>query len=163
MNNKNRCKHLLVAGLCFLPLSSHAGSGTVELHLAATLNMHAVEMGESTVTVSEGKGRLTFRHSSGLPFVDGESGTVRYVGFSKTQPSGLELEADGVATFSEEDTLLLVFLRTPDDPGTSGEGNLQLAGGTGRFVGMGGQCRYAEDEAHVTIANCEWVQSFPYR
>ncbi len=164
MNKRNRFACLVAAGHCSLsPLACHAGSGTVELRLAASMNAYAVEMGESTVTATVGKGKVTFSRSSGAPFSNSDVGTVELVGFSKTQPSGLELEADGVATFSGEDTLLLLFQRTADDLGTSGEGNLLLAGGTGRFVGVDGHCRYFTDPANVTVATCEWVQSYPYR
>jgi hypothetical protein len=79
------------------------------------------------------------------------------------------LEADGVATFSSEDTLLLLFKRQSGDlaAGTSGEGTLHLAGGSGRFAGVNGQCKYKVDNLpgnwNVTIAKCEWNYSFPYR
>ena len=86
--------------------------------------------------------------------------TASWSSFSKT----LELEADGVATFSEEDTLLLLFRRRAEDPGTSGEGNLQLTGGTGHFAGISGNCRYKMDPAagdeDLTVAKCQWVYSF---
>ena len=159
---------LAVAGLCCLaPASGHAESGTVDLVLTTTAKAYTVEMGESTVTASEGKGTLKITRSGGRLFVEGASATVQFVSFSKTQPSGLELEADGVATFNEDDTLLLLFQRRAEDPGTSGEGNLQFAGGTGRFAGVGGQCRYkmdhAADDKDVTVAKCQWVYSFPYR
>lgn len=159
---------LAMTGVCiFSAAPVHAASGTVDLVLDVRAKTYAVQMGESTVTASAGNGTLVFSHSSGRPFVDDESAAVEYVGFSRTTPSGLELEADGVATFPAEDTLLLVFRRRPDDPGTSGEGNLQFAGGTGRFAGIGAQCRYrterAAEDREVTVARCQWVYSFPYR
>ncbi|MEO8157875.1 MAG: hypothetical protein ABI648_08765 [Betaproteobacteria bacterium] len=168
MNPEKRLLRLAVAGVCVLAAASvHAASGTVDLVLDAKAKTYAVQMDESTVTASAGNGTLVFSHSSGRPFVDDESAVVEYVGFSRTTPSGLELEADGVATFSAEDTLLLVFRRGSDDSGTSGEGNLQFTGGTGRFAGIAAQCRYrtdhAADDREVTVARCQWVYSFPYR
>ena len=165
---KNGFVSFVVAGVCCLVSApGHAENGTVDLVLTTTAKAFAVEMGESTVTASGGNGTLKITRSSGRSFVEGASATVQYVSFSKTQPSGLELEADGVATFSEEDTLLLLFQRRSDDPGTSGEGNMQFAGGTGRFAGISGQCRYkmdrVSDGANVTVAKCQWVYSFPYR
>ena len=155
-----------VLGL-FVPVAGQAASGTVEVVLSSNLNVYAVQMGESIVTATGGKGKLTFAHSTGRPFVDGASATVELASFSKTTPSGLELEADGLATFSEEDTLLLLFERRSDDLGTSDEGNLSLAGGTGQFAGITGQCRYKmenrADDANLTTANCRWVYQFPYR
>ena len=157
----------VVGVCCLVSAPGHAASGTVDLVLTTTAKAFAVEMGESTVTASGGNGKLTFAHSSGRPFEEGASATVQFVSFSKTQPSGLELEADGVATFSEDDTLLLLFQRRAEDPGTSGEGTLQFTGGTGRFAGISGQCRYkmdhSPDDKDVTVAKCQWVYSFPYR
>jgi len=157
-----------LAGLCSLAsVPGRAESGTVDLVLTTTAKTFVVEMGESTVTASGGNGSLKITRSSGRSFVEGASATVQYVSFSKTQPSGLELEADAIATFSEEDTLLLLFQRRSDDPGTSGEGNMQFIGGTGRFAGVSGQCRYKMDKvpgnANVTVARCQWAYSFPYR
>jgi len=105
-------------------------------------------------------------HSSGRPFVEGASGTVQYASFSKNTPSGFELEADGVVTFSSEDTLLLLFERRLDDPGTSGDGTLRLMGGSGRFAGVNGQCQYKMDDLSGdwnVIAKCQWLYTFPYR
>ena len=168
MKKRNGFVNLAVAGLCSLAsVPGHAENGTVDLILTTTAKVFAVEMGESTVTASGGNGTLKITRSSGRSFVEGASATVQYVSFSKTQPSGLELEADGVATFSPEDTLLLLFQRGSDDPGTSGEGNIKFTGGTGRFAGISGQCRYkmdhSPDDKDVTVAKCQWVYSFPYR
>ena len=168
MNKKSSLVGVIAAGLfCLAIVPSHAASGTVDLVISTTSRAYVVQMGESTVTASEGSGKLTFVNSTGSSFPEGANATVKIVGFSKTQPSGLELEADGVATFNEEDTLLLLFQRRAEDLGTSGEGNLELAGGTGRYAGVGGQCRYKtdqqSDEASVTIAKCQWAYSFPYR
>src|SRR6267142_6173345 len=103
-----------------------AESGSVDIVLAAVSNVYAVQMEDTTVTARGGNGTVTFVRSSGAPFVEGASATVQYASFSKKTPSGFELEADGIATFSSEDTLLLLFERRSDDPGTSGEGTLHL-------------------------------------
>ena len=167
MNNRNGLASCAIAGLfCLASLASHAESGNVDLVMNVTAKVYSVEMGESTVTARAGDGKLVFRHGSGRAFVDNASATVQYVSFSRTTPSGLELEADGVATFSPDDTLLLVFERHADDLGTSNEGSLQLTGGTGRFAGISGHCRYETDDAPAdwnVRAKCQWVYSFPYR
>jgi hypothetical protein len=155
------------AGLCSLvPAPGHAESGTAEIALSFKSNVYAVQMGETTVTASGGDGTLTFIHGSARPFVEGASAPVQYASFAKNTPSGLELEADGVATFSPDDTLLLLFERRSDDIGTSGEGKLRLMGGSGRFAGIDGQCKYKANDVSGdwnVIANCEWLFLFPYR
>ncbi|MEO8007968.1 MAG: hypothetical protein ABI728_05540 [Betaproteobacteria bacterium] len=168
MKKNNEFGWFVALGL--LPLVSaacHAASGTVDFSLSANVNVYAVEMGDTIVTARGGNGTVTFIHSSGRPFVEGASATVQYASFSKKTPSGLELEADAVATFSSEDTLLMLFVRHPADPGTSGEGTVHLMGGSGRFAGISGQCKYKMDDPpgawNVTVAQCQWVYSFPYR
>lgn len=158
----------VAAGLCSLvSLPGHAEGGTLDIVLSANANVYAVQMGDTIVTARGGDGTVKFFHSSGRPFVEGDSATVHYASFSKKTPSGFELEADGVATFSSEDTLLLLFERRSGDPGTSGEGTLHLMGGSGRFAGVSGECKYRMDdlpgEWNVTVAKCQWLYSFPYR
>jgi len=168
MKKKNRrLACFFVAGfLLFCSLPGYAASGTVDMVISAKCSAFTVQMGETTVTASGGSGTLTFLHSSGRPFVEGSSATLQYASFARNTPSGLELEADGLATFTEDDTLLLLFERRSDSPGSSGEGTLRLTGGTGRFAGVDGQCKYkAEnlpDEWNL-VANCQWLFSFPYR
>ncbi|MFL6581467.1 MAG: hypothetical protein ACJ8G2_12060 [Burkholderiales bacterium] len=167
MNNRNGFVSCAMAGICcFSSAASHAEGGNVDLVINATAKVYAVQMGESTVTARAGDGKLMFRHGSGRAFADSGGASVQYVGFSRTTPSGLELEADGVATFSPDDTLLLVFQRHADDLGTSNEGSLELTGGTGRFAGISGHCRYQTDNSPHdwnVLAKCQWVYSFPYR
>jgi len=147
----------------------YADRGEVDIVLAAVSNVYSVQMEDTTVTARGGNGTITFVHSSGAPFVEGSSATVQYASFSRKTPSGFELEADGVATFISGDTLLLIFKRRSGDlaAGTSGEGTLHLAGGSGRFAGVSGECTYKVDNLpanwNVTIAKCEWNYSFPYR
>src|SRR5258706_262417 len=167
MKKNNGFFCFVAAGLYSLvSVPSHAESGTVDIVLAANSNVYAVQMGDTTVTAMGGNGTVTFIHSSGRPFVEGAIATVQYASFSKKTPSGFELEADGIATFSSEDTLLLLFERRSDDPGTSGEGTLHLTGGSGRFAGVNGQCKYKMDSPPgdwSVIAKCQWLYSFPYR
>ena len=119
--------YFVAIGLCAIaPASGHAESGTVDIVLSAKPNVYAIQMGDTMVTASGGDGTLTFVHSSGRPFVEGTSAPVRYASFSKDTPSGLELEADGVATFSPDDTLLLLFERKSSDIGTPNSEGLSL-------------------------------------
>jgi hypothetical protein len=168
--NKNTLMYVIAAGcLCLASAPGCADTGTVEMVLAAMANVYSVQMDETTVTARGGGGTLTFVRSSGAPFVEGLSAAVQFASFSKKTPSGFELEADAVATFSSGDTLLLLFKRHVGDlsAGTSGEGTLQLNGTSGRFTGISGQCTYKVDNLpanwNVTIAKCEWLYSFPYR
>jgi hypothetical protein len=170
MNKNYPFACLVAAGLLSLGSAPcRAETGTADIVLAAISNVYTVQMADTTVTARGGNGTVTVVRSSGAPFVEGASATVQYASFSKKTPSGFELEADGVATFSSEDTLLLLFKRQSGDlaAGTSGEGTLYLTGGSGHFAGVDGQCKYKVDNLpgnwNVTIAKCEWIYSFPYR
>ena len=170
MQRKNGFLCCVVAVLCSLvSVPIHAENGSVDIVLSAMSNVYAVQMGDTTVTARGATGTVTFVRSSGAPFVEGASAMVQFASFSKKTPSGFELEADGVATFSSGDTLLLLFKRQSGDlaAGTSGEGTLHLTGESGRFSGVKGQCTYKVDNLpgnwNVTIAKCEWIYSFPYR
>lgn len=133
--------------LALVSLQGQAASGTVDIIISARSNAYPVEMGETTITASGGSGTLTFARSTGRPFVEGAGATVQFASFSKRTPSGLELQADGVATFSADDSLLLLLERHAGDPGAAGEGTLRLMGGTGRFVGVSGDCKYRMDDS----------------
>jgi hypothetical protein len=156
----------LVAMACLAAACAHAATGTVELTLSAKVDAHAVEMGETTVTAAGGSGTLTIQNSSGRPFLDGTHAGFRFAGLTRATPSGREIEADALATFGPDDTLMLVFERHASDAGAPDEGRLHLAGGSGRFAGVTGECRYRLEEPpgqwNVT-ARCEWLYVFPYR
>ena len=151
-----------VAVSLLVPISSYAESGTVDVLVSTVSVVTSVPMGDTTVTARSGNGTITFIRSSGGPFVEGVSGTAQFASFSKKSPVAFELEADGLATFSSEDTLLLLFKRRTGDlaAGTSGEGTLQLIGGAGRFAGINGQCKYKVENLsgnwQVTTGKCQW-------
>lgn len=163
MKKNHRLGCFIAAGLCsVMSVPSHAESGTVDVLVSTVSVLTSVPMGDTTVTARSGSGTITFIRSSGGPFVEGASGAAQFASFSKKSPVAFELEADGLATFSSEDTLLLLFKRRTGDlaAGTSGEGTLQLIGGAGRFAGINGQCKYKVENLsgnwQVTTGKCQW-------
>ena len=149
--------------LCLIaPTSSHAESGTIDVLISTVSVPTSIPMGDTTVTSRSGSGTITFTRSSGSPFVEGASGAAQFASFSKKTATGFDLEADGLATFSSDDTLQLLFKRKSGDlaAGTSGEGTLQLTGGSGRFAGVTGQCKYKVDNLsgnwNVVTGKCQW-------
>jgi hypothetical protein len=145
-----------------MPLSGRADSGNVDIIISALSTPSIVQIQDTTVTARGGNGTITFVHSSGEPFTEGDSAAVQFVSFSKKTASGFELEADGAATFESGDILNLLFKRKTGDlaPGTSGEGVLQVSAGNGRFAGIKGECTYKvvnlRNNWGVTIAKCKW-------
>lgn len=122
------------------------------------------EFGDTTVTGGGSSGTITITKSSGGPFMEGTSGLIQCIVFAKKSPAGMDLEADCPASFSSEDTILYVSKRRSGDvvAGSSGEGTTQIAGGTGKFAGITGQCRYKVDylagNRVVSINKCQWSQ-----
>jgi hypothetical protein len=163
---KNRILMCFFAsGLGFIvPLSAHAESGTADILLSGISTLTSIPMGDTMVTTSSTNGTVTFVRSSGGPFVEGASGIVQCARFSRKTPSSFESEADCVATFSPDETVQLLSKRRTGDvvAGTSGEGTLQLSGGTGRFAGMSGQCKYKVENLpgnwNVTTSKCQWTK-----
>jgi hypothetical protein len=151
-----------VAISLLLPISSHAENGTVDVLISTVSVLTSVAMGDTTVTARSGSGTITFIRSSGGPFDEGASGAAQFASFSKKSSAAFELEADGLATFSSGDSLLLLFKRRTGDlaAGTSAEGTLQLTGGAGRFAGINGQCKYKVENLagnwQVTTGKCQW-------
>jgi hypothetical protein len=157
------CVAPLALCICY-PYLACADTGTVEV-LVSTVSVNTdIKMGDTIVTARSGSGTITFVRSSGDPFTEATSAPAQFAAFSKKSPGGFDLEADGLATFSTEDTLGLLFKRRSGDlaAGTSGEGNLQLVGGTGRFAGVNGQCKYKVENLtgnrQVTIGKCQWTR-----
>ncbi len=146
------------------PAASYAENGTVDVLVSTVSVLTSIPMGDTIVTARSGNGTITFIRSSGSPFVEGASGAAQFASFSKKSPSAFELEADGLATFSSEDTLQLLFRRRTGElaAGTSGEGTLQFLGGTGRFAGINGECKYKVDNLsgnwQVTAGKCRWTR-----
>lgn len=94
-----------VAFCLIAPVSSHAESGTIDVLISTVSVSTSIPMGEATVTSRSGTGTITFTRSSGGPFADGASGAAQFASFSKKTATGFDLEADGLATFSADDTL----------------------------------------------------------
>ena len=151
------------AALCLIaPVSSHAENGTMDFLASFVANYAKSEFGDTTVTAGGSSGTITVTKSNGAPFVEGTSGLIQCIVFAKKSPAGMDLEADCPATFSSDDTLLMVSKRKSGDvvAGSSGEGTSQIVGGTGRFAGMSGQCKYKVDylagNRVVSINRCQW-------
>ena len=151
-----------VALYLIAPMSSYAESGTMDFLASFVANYAKSEFGDTTVTGGGSSGTITVTKSSGGPFVEGTSGLIQCIVFAKKSPAGMDLEADCPATFSSDDTILYVSKRRSGDvvAGSSGEGTTQIIGGTGKFAGMTGQCKYKVDylagNRVVSINKCQW-------
>jgi len=151
----------LVACL-IVPALAYAEGGTAETVLAGIRTISVVDMGGASVTSGGASGILTIVKASGPPFTAEQSGAVQCAIFAKKASGTFDLEADCAASFSSEDRLFLVFKRKTGDlaAGSAAEGIEQIAGGTGKFAGVSGECRYKVENLpgnwSVTLSKCQW-------
>lgn len=143
------------------PIHGRADSGTVETVASFVVNNRKVEFGDVIVTGGGASGTITVVKSSGDPFVEDASGLIQCIVLAKKSAAGLDLEADCPAAFSPEDKIFYLSKRRSGDlvPGTGGEGATQIMGGTGKFAGITGACKYKSqylEDRNVTISRCEW-------
>ena len=108
------------------------------------------------------EGSTTILASSGDPFVAGGHGLATCVVFGKRSAAGLDLQTACTSTNTSGDTLYLVAERRAGDvdAGGGGQGQLELAGGTGAYVGLKGSCAYETsylaNNQVVTTTDCTW-------
>ena len=108
------------------------------------------------------EGSTTILASSGDPFVAGGHGLATCVVFGKRSAAGLDLQTACTSTNTSGDTLYLVAERRAGDvdAGGGGQGQLELAGGTGSYAGLKGSCAYETsylaNNQVVTTTDCTW-------
>ena len=108
------------------------------------------------------EGSTTILASSGNPFVEGGHGLATCVVFGKRSAAGLDLQTACTSTTASGDTLYLVAERRAGDvdAGGGGQGQLELAGGTGAYAGLTGSCAYETsylaNNQVVTTTDCTW-------
>ena len=90
------------------------------------------------------EGSTTILASSGGPFVEGGHSLSTCVAFGKRSAAGVDLESACTIANASGDTLYLVAERRAGDvdAGGGGQGQLELAGGTGVYAGLTGSCAY---------------------
>jgi len=144
------------------PKVSMADTGTYESVTSLVTNYVKSERGDETVTGGSSSGTTTFTKSSGGIFAEGSSSLFECIIFAKRSASGMDLEAPCTQTDSSGDKLFSLAKRRTGDvtAGTSAEGTSELTGGTGKFAGLTGKCKYKVDYLSgnrlVSIAKCQW-------
>ena len=140
-----------------------AQRGSFELMTGGSANTNRVELGNGNVVMSGvGHGTVTVMNSSvDAPFTNGTSLSSECVYFVKKSPSSFEIESDCAFTAPSGDKMFGVYRRKSGDnaPGTGGEGQFELLGGTGAYSGVSGTCPYKTTylpaNQVVTIIRCE--------
>lgn len=110
------------------------------------------------------EGSTSILASSGAPFVAGGHSLSTCVVFGKRSTAGIDLQSACTITNASGDTLYLLAERRAGDvdAGGGGQGTLALAGGTGVYSGLAGECAYETaylaNNRVVTTTDCAWRQ-----
>ena len=152
----------LIALWCAAGSAAAGESGTVELVTSFVRDYVTFDHAGGTVTGGILRGTTTVTGSSGDPFAEGESNLVVCLVYAKKTDAGMDLETPCTNTDTSGDTWFWIARRTAGDTeaGGGGEGQRELVGGTGKYVGVSGACtysaRYLADNRSVSVASCEW-------
>ncbi len=122
----------------------------------------AVEHADGTYFAGSMEGSVTTLASSGEPFAEGGHSLSTCVVYGKRSAAGVDLQTACNITNAAGDTLYLLAERRAGsvDAGGGGQGMLQLAGGTGGYAGLAGECAYETsylaNNQVVTTTECAW-------
>ena len=122
----------------------------------------SIEHADGTYFGGNLKGSATTLASSGEPFVEGGHSLSTCVVLGKRSAAGLTLESACTLIAPSGDALYLVAERRAGDvdAGGGGQGQLEIAGGTGVYAGLKGSCAYETsylaNNQVVTTTDCTW-------
>lgn len=146
---------------CAAPLAA-GESGSFDMLTSYVHGYTTVEYAGRTVRGGPLDGTGTILETSGGPFAEGMNYRISCVVYSKESDAGLDLEAPCAFTDSEGDTWYAASKRRAGDVevGGGGRGSQEIDGGTGRYAGVTGSCRYTTsylpDGWLVSQRSCEW-------
>lgn len=154
---------LAVLGLiCAAPGALAQESGSFSVIATYVRDFKSIEHADGAYFGGSMEGSTTVLASSGAPFDAGGHSLSTCVVFGKRAAAGLDLQTACTTTDASGDMLFLTAERRAGDvdAGGGGEGELQIAGGTGVYAGLSGRCGYetsylANDQV-ITTTDCTW-------
>lgn len=152
----------LLAGVEAVAQESNSFRSLGSFHRDYTTFEHA----GGTVTGGSLTGTITVIESGGEPFRVGHSSLIVCVVYSKVPDEGApDIEASCTTTDASQDRQYMIAKRNSGDMGDSGSGDglLELLGGTGKYAGITGTCSYTteylSDSWHVSDTDCNWQRT----
>ena len=148
--------------LCAAPSAFAQESGSFSAIATYVRDFTSIEHADGTYFGGSMEGSVTTLASSGEPFVVGGHSLSTCVVLGKRSAAGFDLQSACTITAASGDTLYLTAERRAGDveAGSGGQGELELAGGTGVFAGLAGRCAYQTDylanDQVVTTTDCDW-------
>ena len=152
----------MMSVLCAAPSAFAQESGSFSAIATYVRDFTSIEHAEGSYFGGKLEGTITTLASSGEPFVEGGHSLSTCVIFGKRSAAGLDLQTACTSTNPSGDTLYLTAERRAGDvaAGGGGQGQLELAGGTGVYAGMTGSCAYETsylaNNQVVTTTDCTW-------
>ena len=152
-----------VLGICFLmPTASAEESGNYQSVASFTYDYVKFNFAGQTVISGPLHGSETITGSTGSPFEVGQSSTLTCAVYGKKSAAGMDLEAPCVSVDSDGDELYVIARRRVGDTesGGGGDGQQEIAGGTGKYAGITGSCTYTAEylpgNRAVSVTSCDW-------
>ena len=154
----------VIGGPCAAASAFGQESGSFSAIATYVRDFTTVEHADGAYFGGKLEGSTTILASSGDPFVEGGHGLATCVVFGKRSAADLDLQTACTSTNTAGDTLYLVAERRAGDvdAGGGGQGQLELAGGTGAYAGLTGSCAYETsylaNNQVVTTTDCTWYR-----
>ena len=148
--------------LCAAPSAFAQESGSFSAIATYVRDFTSIEHADGAYFGGKLEGSVTTLASSGAPFDEGGHSLSTCVIFGKRSAAGLDLQTACTIVNASGDTLYLVAERRAGDvdAGGGGQGQLELAGGTGAYAGLAGSCAYETsylaNNQVVTTTDCTW-------
>ena len=151
-----------LAALCAAPSAFAQESGSFNVIATYVRDFTSIEHADGAYFGGSMEGSTTTLASSGGPFEEGGHSLSTCVVFGKRSAAGVDLQSACTITSPSGDTLYLTAERRAGDveAGSGGQGELELAGGTGVYAGLAGTCAYdtsyLPNNQVVTTTDCTW-------
>ena len=151
-----------LAALCAAPSAFAQESGSFSVIATYVRDFTSIEHADGVYFGGSMEGSTTTLASSGAPFDEGGHSLSTCVVLGKRSAAGLDLQSACTITSPSGDTLYLTAERRAGDveAGSGGQGELELAGGTGVYAGLAGTCAYETsylpNNQVVTTTDCAW-------
>lgn len=139
-----------------------AERGTFETVNSFATNYTTFEHAGQTIIGGPLHGTQTIVDSTGGLVAKGDIASLDCMVFAKKSPAGMDLEAPCTIIDPSGDKTFIVYRRKVGDvsAGGGGQGTIDLVGGTGKYSGLTGSCRYKVDylpgNRGVTTQTCQW-------
>ena len=141
-------------GLLCMAQDAAAESGSFTAIAVQNSSYTTLQQSGETIFAGPAEGAMVITESSGEPFAAGGHMALKCVVHGRSSATGMSLEAPCTASASTHDELYLVSKRSGES------GRVELAGGTGMYEGIVGDCDYeassVSPEVIVITATCAW-------